>query len=96
MLRLLPFDYAVRNLARSRSRLMLSILGSALVVLLVLAAAAFVRGMDQSIRATGGAHNALILGAGSEESVERSEVEAAVPSVLEATIPGIVTRAGVA
>ena len=40
-MRLLPFDYAVRNLGRSPTRLVLSVLGSTLVVLLVLAAGAF-------------------------------------------------------
>lgn len=94
-MKLLPIDYAVRNLGRSPARLVLSVAGSGLVVLLVLAAAAFVRGMEQSIRATGGEHNVLLLGAGSEESVERSEVEAAVPDIIGATVPGIQSRAGV-
>lgn len=94
-MRLLPFDYAARNLTRSPSRLLLSLLGSALVVTLVIAAAAFVRGMDLSLRATGGEHNIIILGAGSEESVERSEVESGVASVIAASIRGIRSRAGI-
>jgi len=93
--RTLPFDYAVRNLGRSGTRLLLSVLGSSLVVVLVLAAAAFVHGMDQSMRTTGGEHNVLLLGAGSEESVERSEVEASTAGVLEASVAGIRSRAGV-
>jgi putative ABC transport system permease protein len=93
-MKLLPFDYAIRNLGRSTSRLVLSILGSALVVLLVLAAAAFVRGMDASLRSTGQADNVIILGAGSEESIERSEIEAGVGGLATATIRGIRTRAG--
>ncbi len=95
-MRLLPFDYSVRNLGRSRPRLVLSVLGSALVVILVLAAAAFVRGMNRSIRTTGGEHNAVLLSAGSEESVERSEVEAAAPGVLEASVRGVRSSGGVA
>ena len=94
-MRLLPFEYAVRNLGRSPTRLLLSIGGSALVVLLVLAAGAFVRGMDLSLRATGDANNVIVLGAGSEESIERSEVESGVASVLAASVPGIRGRAGV-
>jgi putative ABC transport system permease protein len=94
-MRLLPFDYAVRNLGRSTTRLLLSIFGSALVVVLVIAASAFVRGMGASLDVSGSSGNILILGAGSEESVERSEVEASVPSVLEATVPGIKARSGV-
>ncbi len=34
-MRQLPFEYAYRNLGRSRARLLASLLGSALVVLLV-------------------------------------------------------------
>lgn len=95
-MRLLPFDYAVRNLGRSRLRLALSVLGSALVVLLVIAAGGFVRGMDRALRATGDEHNVLVMGIGSEESVERSEIAAATGSLLEASVSGIRSRAGVA
>lgn len=95
-MRLLPFDYAVRNLGRSRLRLALSVLGSALVVLLVIAAGGFVRGMDRALRATGDERNVLIMGIGSEESVERSEISAATAALLEASVSGIRTRAGVA
>lgn len=95
-MRLLPFAYAVRNLGRSPSRLLLSVAGSALVVLLILVAGGFVNGMSKSLRATGGEHNVILMGAGSEESVERSEIEASVPGVLAASVQGIRTRAGVA
>src|SRR6185436_13241140 len=94
-MRLLPWDYGVRNLARSPVRLALSLAGSALVVLLVLAAGAFVRGMDKSLRISGGDHNVLLIGAGSEESFERSEIQPSVPGLALASIPGIKQRLGV-
>ncbi len=93
-MRLLPLDYAVRNLGRSRIRLALSVFGSALVVLLVIAAGGFVRGMDRALRSTGDEHNVLILGIGSEESVERSEISAAAASLIEASVSGIRSHAG--
>lgn len=74
MARTLPFDYATRNLGRSVTRLLLGVGGSALVVLLVVAAGGFARGMHQSLTVPGGEHNVVILGAGSEESIERSEI----------------------
>lgn len=74
----------------------LSVAGAAMVVLLILIAGGFVQGMSQVLRATGGENNVILLGAGSEDSIERSEIEAAVPGVLAATITGIRTRAGVA
>jgi len=95
-MRLLPFAYAVRNLGRSPSRLFLSVAGAAMVVLLILVAGGFVSGMSRALRATGGEHNVILMGAGSEESVERSEIEAGVPGVLAASVAGVRTRAGVA
>lgn len=95
-MRLLPFSYAVRNLGRSPSRLFLSVAGAAMVVLLILVAGGFVNGMSRALRATGGEHNIILMGAGSEESVERSEIEAGVPGVLAASVAGVRTRAGVA
>jgi putative ABC transport system permease protein len=93
--KLLPFDYAVRNLGRSPLRLVLSVGGAALVVLLVLAAGGFVNGMSRTLGTSGGEHNIIILGAGSEESVERSEILASVPGIVAASIHGIRTRASV-
>lgn len=95
MPRLLPFEYAVRNLARSRFRFVLSLSGSSLVVLLVLAAAAFVNGLRGSLVATGGEHNVVLLGAGSEESIERSQIAAGVAGIAAASVPGVRVRAGV-
>src|SRR5689334_10352724 len=95
-MRLIPWDYAVRNLARSPVRLWLSVAGSGLVVLLVLAAAAFVRGMERAIVGTGGERNVILVGAGSEESVERSEIAPSVPDQVVASVRGIKSRLGVA
>ena len=95
MLKRLPFEYAVRNLGRSPVRLALSIGGSTLVVLLVLASAAFVTGMKQSLRVTGSDRNVIILGSGSEESIERSEIKMQTATIAAASIPGVKTRLGV-
>lgn len=91
-MRLIPWDYGIRNMTRAPLRLGLSVLGSALVVLLVLAAAAFVRGMDASLVTTGGERNVILLGAGSEESVERSEISPTVADQIAASITGIKSR----
>ena len=88
-MRLLPFDYAIRNLGRSPLRLAMSVAGSLLVVVLVITAAAFVRGLERSLMGSGSTQNVMLLGAGSEESVERSEISASVPGQAAATIAGI-------
>ena len=92
---LLPFEYAVRNLGRSPIRLLASVLGSTLVVLLVLSAGGFVRGMERSLSISGGDRNVILLGAGSEESLERSQIEMSVPTLVSASVPGIKNRLGV-
>ena len=94
-MRLLPSSYAVRNLGRSGVRLALSVFGSAMVVLLVLAAGGFVRGMTASLRSAGDARNVLIVGIGSEESLERSEIPASTASLLDAAVPGLRSAFGV-
>lgn len=94
-MRLLPFDYAVRNLGRSPLRLAMNLLGSMLVVMLVITAVGFIRGMEQSLERSGSDKNILLLGAGSEESIERSEISASVTGQVIASIPGIRTRLGV-
>ena len=95
-MRQLPFEYAYRNLGRSPARLFASVLGSALVVLLVLAAAGFVRGMQLTLTQQDTLHeNVIILGAGSEESVERSQIHAAVEGIAAASIAGLRAEAGV-
>jgi putative ABC transport system permease protein len=93
-MRLLPFDYAIRNLARSPKRLALVIGGSMLASLLVLGAVGFGRGMERSFSATGLASNALVLGSGSEESIERSEISPTTSTVLAANIDGLAVVAG--
>jgi len=94
MMRLLPFEYAARNLGRSPLRLAISVTGSVLVVMLATAATAFVRGMDRSLAGSGSPSNVILLGAGSEESIERSEISAGVPSQVQASVFGIREEAG--
>jgi putative ABC transport system permease protein len=95
-IRQLPLDYALRNLARSRTRLAATLLGSVLVVLLVLAAAGFVRGMHLTLSEHRSLHdNIILLGTGSEESVERSQIDAGVTGQAAASIPGIRSEHGV-
>lgn len=89
---MLPFSYAVRNLLRDPARLVQKTSGAALVVFLVLAAGSFNLGMRRVLEATGSPSNVILLGAGSEESVERSEVAMQAESLATAGIRGISQR----
>ena len=96
MFRQLPFEYAFRNLGRSPVRLAASLMGAALVVLLVLASAGFVRGMQLTLTNQAGLYeNVILLGAGSEEAIERSQIDAGIGTIASASIPGIRSEGGV-
>ena len=95
-MRSLPLQYALRNLGRSHVRLAASLLGSTLVVLLLLASMGFVRGMQRTLIRPDGLHtNIILLGTGSEEAIERSQVSAGLDTIAAASIRGLKQRAGV-
>jgi putative ABC transport system permease protein len=94
-MRILPFEYAVRNLGRNPARLLLTVGGSALVVLLVLTATGFVNGMQAAFVTSGREANVILMGSGSEESIERSEVPMRTGSIVAASLQGLVQRAGI-
>lgn len=92
---MLPFTYAIRNLFRSKTRLLQTIGGSALVVLLVMAAVAINHGMERVLSASGSDRNVILVGAGSEESIQRSEVSEKTAGIASSGIPGITETLGV-
>jgi ABC-type antimicrobial peptide transport system permease subunit len=92
---MLPLSYAVRNLFRSKSRLLQTIGGSAMVVLLVMASVAINNGMKRVLSASGSDRNVILVGAGSEESIQRSEVAERTAGIAEATVPGIAESLGI-
>jgi putative ABC transport system permease protein len=91
---MLPLSYAVRNLFRAPARLVQLVLGAGLVIFLLMLASALSAGMDKVLRASGSDRNVIVLGTGSEESVERSEIAPSVPALLTAAVPGIKTVLG--
>jgi ABC-type antimicrobial peptide transport system permease subunit len=93
--RLLPFDYPIRNIARRPLRSTLSALASALLAALLVATAAFVRGLESSHIATAPARTAILLSRAAEDDLLRSSISAAVPALLAADVPGILEVGGV-
>ena len=59
------------------------------MVLLVIAATALNGGMSQVLSASGSEKNVILLGAGSEESIQRSEVSALLGGISEAGVRGV-------
>lgn len=91
---LLPFDYAARNAARKPLTTVLTTLGASAVIFLVILMGAFVETLSTMMRSTGEAHNVIVLGTGSEDFLEQSEIAFNVPTVLAASVSGIARHYG--
>src|SRR6186713_1268203 len=96
MRRFLPFDYSVLNLARRPLRTVLTGLSSALVALLLVATASFVRGLERSYEATAEDDTAILLNAASQKDVIRSAVPLATADYVAADVRGVLRVDGVA
>jgi putative ABC transport system permease protein len=92
--RLLPLDYGIRNLFRRPGRSLLTLLGLATVVLLVLLVVAFVRGLETSLAVSGDAGVVLIHSLGAQENIENSTVPGKAAAVISASISGVKQRNG--
>lgn len=66
--------YTLLNIVKSPGKALQLMLSAALVFLLLFAAMAFENGMYESLALSGDPRNVMLLGTGSEESVERSEI----------------------
>ncbi len=66
-----------------------------MVVLLVMASVAINNGMKRVLSASGSDRNVILVGAGSEESIQRSEVPETTAGIAEAGVPGIEETLGV-
>lgn len=93
--RVLPFDYAVRNLARRPVRTLLTAGSSALVAGLFVATAAFVHGLSSSFASAGQDDVAILLSRVSDQDVLRSTVPPALAELVSAEITGIARPGGV-
>ncbi len=91
-LRLLPWEYAVRNLLRRPSRSALTLGALAVVTLLIFVVVGFIRGLEQSLAVSGDPDVVLVYSIGAEENIENSAIAAQVPGLLVANLGGIQER----
>lgn len=71
---MIPLTYTLRNIFRRPVQSIQLITGSGFVVLLIMTAMAMNASMKETLSNSGSEQNIIFLGAGSEESIERSEV----------------------
>ena len=85
----LPLDYAVRNLARRPLRTALTAVSSALACGLLVATAAFVRGLEGTFAGAADGRTALLLSNVAQRDVVRSSVDAGLAELVRASVPGV-------
>ena len=87
--RLLPWEYAVRNLFRRPGRSLLTLGGLTLVVLLVLVVVGFIRGLESSLAVSGDPRVVYVHSQGAAENVENSSIPARTAALLAASLEGV-------
>lgn len=92
--RLLPWEYAIRNLFRRPLRTSLTFLGLTTVILLVLIVVGFIRGLERSLAVSGDPQTAVVFSLGMGENLEYSSIAMRTSDLLPASIPGIQERYG--
>jgi ABC-type antimicrobial peptide transport system permease subunit len=88
-LRLLPWEYGVRNLFRRPLRSVLTLVGLTLAVLLVFLVVGFIRGLEASLAVSGDPRVVVVHSLGSSENLENSSVPNRTPALLSASLEGI-------
>ena len=91
-LRLLPWEYGVRNLLRRPSRSALTFAALAVVVLLIFVVVGFIRGLEQSLAVSGDPDVVLVYSMNADANIENSAIAAQVPGLLTANLAGIQER----
>ena len=93
-LRLLPWEYGVRNLFRRPGRTLLTLFGLSLVVLMVFIVVGFIRGLETTLAVSGDERVILIHSIGSGESMESSSIPTRSVTLLAASLEGVQRRYG--
>ncbi|MEK6270875.1 MAG: ABC transporter permease [Planctomycetales bacterium] len=92
--RLLPWEYAIRNLFRRRLRTALTLVGLTTVVVLVFVVVGFIRGLERSLSVSGDPQAAVILSLGMGENLEYSSIPMRTSGLVPASVAGIEERFG--
>jgi ABC-type lipoprotein release transport system permease subunit len=92
--RLLPWEYATRNLFRRPLRTLLTFLALTTVILMVFVVVGFIRGLEQSIAVSGDEDTAVVFGLGMGENLEYSSIEMSAGDLIAASVEGIQERYG--
>lgn len=92
--RLLPWEYAIRNLFRRPLRTCLTFAGLTTVIVLVLVVVGFIRGLERSLAVSGDPQTAVIFSLGMGENLEYSSIPMRTSDLVPASVAGIQQRFG--
>ncbi len=92
--RLLPWEYAIRNLFRRPLRTLLTLAGLTTVITLVLVVVGFIRGLEKSLAASGDSRTAIVFSLGMGENLEYSSIPMRTHDLVPASVTGIEQRYG--
>lgn len=92
--RLLPWEYAIRNLFRRPLRTCLTLGGLTTVIVLVFVVVGFIRGLGRSLAISGNPQTALIFSLGMGENLEYSSIPMRTSDLIPASVVGIQERFG--
>lgn len=93
-IRMLPWEYGIRNLFRRPTRSALTLAALSTVVLLVLVVVGFIRGLERSLAVSGDSRVVLVYSIGAAADIENSAIPARTASLLSASLEGIDRRFG--
>ena len=92
--RLLPWEYAIRNLFRRPLRTFLTFAGLTTVIVLVLVVVGFIRGLERSLAVSGDPQTAIVFSKGMGENLEYSSIAMRTSDLVPASVAGIQERFG--
>jgi putative ABC transport system permease protein len=87
--RLLPWEYAVRNLFRRPLRTFLTFAGLTLVIVLVFGVVGFIRGLDRTLAVSGDPRVGVVFSLGMGENLEYSSIPMRTGDLVAASVGGI-------
>jgi len=92
--RLLPWEYAIRNLFRRPLRTSLTFAGLTTVVVLVFVVVGFIRGLERSLAVSGDPQTAVVFSIGMGKNLEYSSIPMRTSDLVPASVSGIQERFG--
>jgi putative ABC transport system permease protein len=94
LFRLLPWEYAIRNLFRRPLRTGLTFVGLTTVVLLIFVVVGFIRGLEKSLTVSGDPQTAIVFSLGMGQNLEYSSIAMSTNDLVAASVEGIEERYG--